>query len=131
MFEEMKIMIEYLNMPVGEMLLKISEKGYLESLTFIKSCSNEIISGADFPVAWKNSLSLHCLLYKTQETDKLLQLGENLGTSDKENQMNILNMQTSYFNEYLQTATDKKKKYSSMSSAIGVLVGCMIFIMTI
>ena len=131
MLEEMKILIEYLNMPIYEMLISISSKEYLRQLNFIAVCADEISKGIDFPNAWKHSLSLYSLQYKTQEKDKLLQLGENLGASNKENQLNILSLQTTCFCEYLQKAKEKRKKYGSMASTIGVLSGCMIFILII
>ena len=131
MLEEMKILIEYLNMPIYEMLTSISGKEYLGQLNFIAICADEISKGVDFPKAWKYSLSLSCLQYKTQEKEKLLQLGENLGASNKENQVNILSLHSAYFCEYLQKAKDKRKKYGSMASIIGVLSGCMIFILII
>ena len=125
------MLLQYLNIPVYEMLMQISEKDYLKELCFIKECCSLMADGTDFPVAWRNALISANQLYKREEKEKLLQLGENLGTSNAENQLKILNMQTSYFETFLQSAEENNKKYSTMVITLSVLFGCMVFILII
>lgn len=131
MLEEMKILLQYLNIPVYEMLIQISDKEYLKELDYVQECITVMNCGTDFPLAWKRSVLSANQLYKREEIDKLLQLGENLGTSDAENQMKILNMQTSYFETFLKSAEEQSQKYSTASITLSVLFGCMIFILII
>ena len=125
------MLLQYLNIPVYEMLVQISRKDYLRDLCYISECCCFMSRGEDFPLAWQNALKSSGHLYKTDEKDKLLQLGTNLGTSDTQNQIRILDMQTKYFEAYLNAAVEKNKKYSSMTLTLSVLCGCMIFILII
>lgn len=131
MLEEMKIQLNYLNIPMYELLNHISNKAYLKELSFLEDCRNNLERGEDFPIAWKSAIENTLHLYKTDEKARLLQLGENLGTSSTENQLNILNVQIVYFNEFLENAKFKSKKYGNTVTAIGVLSGCMVFILVI
>ena len=131
MLEELKIQLQYLNMPVYEMLNITGQKEYLSDLEYLSLCGSELKNGKDFPEAWKNSLEKYSQLYKREEKERLLQLGANLGTSNTESQINILTMQINCFDEFLQKAKNKLKKYGNMSTALGVLSGCMIFIIVI
>ncbi len=129
MLEEMKVLLQYLNIPVYEMLMQISNKDYLRDLDFIAECCRQMSAGTDFPMAWKDALKSTDQLYKTEEIEKLLQLGENLGTSNAENQLKFLNLQTTCFETFLKTAEDKNKKYSTTAITLSTLTGCMIFIL--
>ncbi len=131
MLEEMKMLLRYLNIPIYEMLIQISEKSYLSELSYISACILLMSEGADFPVAWKNAVTSASPLYKREEIDKLLQLGENLGTSNIENQIRILDMQISCFTLFLQNAQELSKRYSTMAVTLSALIGCMIFILII
>ena len=131
MLHEMKINIEYLNMPVCEMIYKMKSKDYFAKLEFLSECCKAVKEGRDFPEAWKTALEISNYYYKSEETDKLLHLGANLGTSDLENQIKILNIHTEYFENYLKKAKSTQQKYGNMIFGITSLAGCMIFIMAI
>ena len=131
MLEEMKVLFKYLNMPVNEMLKRLSEKDYFTELSFLHKCCNDLMHGVDFPLAWKASLENSSHLYKSAETDKLLHLGQNLGASSTENQIKILDLQTEYFEEFLELAKSKYKKQGNTAIILSALTGCMIFIVII
>ncbi len=130
LISEMKIQLEYLNMPVYEMIKQMKSKVYFGKLDFLNECCNLIESGFDFPIAWKKAIT-HSHCYKRDETDKLLHLGENLGTSNLSNQINILNIHSEYFENFLIEAKAKQRKYGNISISVSALAGCMIFIMAI
>ena len=131
MLEDMKIQLNYLNVPIYDLLTNLNDKEYLKELFYLKECCRNLEQGIDFPSAWKNSIESTFHLYKTEEKERLLQLGLNLGTSSTENQLNILNLQIVYFAEFLDNAKIKSKKYGSTITALGVLFGCMVFILVI
>lgn len=131
MLEEMKIIMQYLNSPVYEMLEALSKKDYMKEFDYIHRCCYQLSSGIDFPVAWENAVNSTVLIYKTQEKERLLQIGENLGISNTKTQLDFLNMQTLYFQEYLLKAKAQCKKYGNSSTVLGALLGCMIFILVI
>lgn len=130
MISQMKIQLEYLNMPVYEMISSISGKKSSFRVDFIKVCCSLISQGYDFPAAWERAVT-DAIYYKSSEKAKLLQLGLNLGTSDKENQTEMLCMYKAVFEEFLKTAREKEKKYSKLSITLGALTGCMFFITAI
>ena len=131
MFEEMKILLEYLNTPVYDLVSITNSKDYLTDLKFLDLCHRYIEIGKDFPTAWKESIETTSTLYMTQEKEHLLQLGANLGTSNKESQINIISLQIIAFEDFLTNAKNKHKKYSGTAIVSGVLTGCMIFILVI
>ncbi len=132
MLEEMRMLLTYLNVPVYEMLVQISEKSYLCELSYIRECISLMREGADFPIAWKKVITSAAMpLYKREEIEKLLQLGENLGTSNTDNQIKILDMQISYFSLFLQRVQEENQKYSKTAVTLSALIGCMIFIIII
>ncbi len=131
MIREMKIQLEYLNMPVYDILKEVKSKAYLSDLVFLENCSDMIKNGSDFPTAWKISIENTSLCYKRNEKDRLLHLGMNLGASNTESQLSILDMHSLYFDEFLSKAKAKKQKQGNLSVALAALMGCMIFILII
>ncbi len=131
MIQAMKIQLGYLNLPVYEMVYDIKTKKHLNELSFLSECCGLVKNGYDFPAAWKISLENTSLYYKRDEKDKLLHLGLNLGTSNTESQINMLNFHLLYFNEFLDRAKAQKQKYGTLSMTLSVLSGCMIFILII
>ena len=131
MLKEMKIEIEYLNTPVCEMIYKMKSKEYFSRLGFLDVCCTAVGDGSDFPCAWSNAVKNCCHNYKREETDKLLHLGANLGTSNLENQINIIDIHIGYFENYLTKAKITQQKYGNTVLFVSMLTGCMIFIMVI
>ena len=131
MLEEMKIQLSYLNVPVYDLMMNLKDKDYFKELVYLRVCFEALKNGDDFPNAWKKSIETTFNLYKTQEKESLLQLGQNLGTSSIENQLQILNIQLEYFKDFLEISKSKYKKYGNTLTALGILSGCMIFILVI
>lgn len=129
MIEEMKIQLKFLNLPVYDILIKISQKDYLKKLTYISDCCSTISIGNDFHKSWQAAVNSTHLPYKREEKERLLHLGLNLGTSDTENQLNILSLNSIYFDECISKAKLEEKKYGNMTTTLGLLIGCMIFIL--
>lgn len=131
MLQEMEVQIEYLNLPLLALISEIGSRDYLRDLSFLSECRSSVNSGMDFPEAWEQAVKNSVLNYKREEKDKLLQLGANLGRTDTENQISLLNMHISNFREFLDIAKKQKLKYGSLSFNAGFLLGCMIFVMII
>ena len=129
MIEEMKIQLSYLNLPIYEILNNMKDKNYLNSLSFIEYSCHLIENGVDFNLAWQKAIEDTHLQYKREEKERLLHLGMNLGVSDTDNQLCILNLDKGYFTEYISKAKSKEKKYGNLTVSLGVLSGCMIFIL--
>ena len=131
MIEEMKVLLQYLNIPVNEIINTLCRKDYLKELEYLEKCRLYLCDGTDFPAAWKNSLHGTSHLYKSAEIERLLHLGQNLGVSNTDNQLKMLELQTNYFEEFLLQAKNKCKKYGNIAVTLGALTGCIIFIVII
>lgn len=122
---------EYLNLPLQEILSKLSDSDELKELDYINYTCSFIAQGEDFPVAWRKAIGSSTLDYKTDEVDKLLQLGEKSGTSDIKNQISMLGLYEEYFSEYISQAKSRYNKQAKTATGTGILVGCMLFILLI
>ena len=129
MIEEMKIQLSYLNLPIYDILKTMKDKDYLKILSFIGASYHLMESGYDFNIAWQMAIEDTRLQYKREEKERLLHLGMNLGVSDTDNQLCILNLDKEYFLEYISKAKLKDKKYGNLTMSLGVLSGCMIFVL--
>ncbi len=130
MISEMKIQLEYLNMPLYDMIDNLSKKDSLAEIDFLGHCRELISQGKDFPLAWKTSVS-NAMHYKIDEKTVLLRLGSNLGTSNKENQIEMLKLHRIAFDEFIKSAKAKEDKHGKMSITLAALTGCMFFVTVI
>lgn len=131
LIKHIKVETEYLNLSAREILFKLAVASEFKELDYIESVCTLIKAGEDFPVAWRNSINNTSLNYKTDERDKLLQLGEKFGTSDVKNQISMLEMYENYFIEFISQAKSKYNKQAKTATGTGVLAGCMLFILLI
>ena len=129
MIEDMKIQLKFLNLPVYDILSNIANKDYLKKLTYIRDSCERLESGEDFRTAWQTAIKSTHLPYKREETEGLLHIGINLGTSDTENQLSILSLNSGYFDECIAKAKLEEKKYGNLTATLGALAGCSIFIL--
>ncbi len=131
LIKQIKIEIEFLHLPVFEMVEKISSSDSFDFLDYLDNCRRLILSGMDFPLAWEKAIKETNLKYTKTEKDKLLLLGESLGASDIQSQLSILNVYESFFCDCVTQARAKEKKYANLYITLGVLFGSMMFIIII
>lgn len=127
----MRVETEYLNLSAQEILFRLSDSSEFRDIDYIDNIRMLITHGEDFPVAWRQSIKRTSVNYKTDEKDKLLQLGENFGTSDIKNQISMLEMYENYFIEFISQAKIEYNKQAKTAIGVGALVGCMLFILLI
>lgn len=129
MIEEIKMQLNFLNLPVYEIMKSISKKDYLNKLVYIKDICNMVEEGKDFHFAWLTAMENTYLPYKSEEIERLLHIGLNLGVSDTDNQISMLTLNSKYFDEYIVKAKQQDKKYGNLTMTLGALSGCTIFIL--
>lgn len=129
--EGIKIEIEYTCSSLPLIIEKFSSQDNFDCLDFLKLCQKKLHEGVDFPCAWKNSVLQSSSLYLKDEKDKLINLGQVLGTSDLNGQLSLLSMYSNYFDEFLTEAKKQKDKYSNMSVSLGVFVGLAVFVLVL
>ena len=121
--------IEYVNLPLFEILKKINESGCCRSLDFIPSCISLWEKGEDFSFAWQNSLKNSALPMKKEEKAKLFDMGDMLGMSDAEGQRAMLSLYAEYFSAYSTRAAEEYGKYGKMCITLSAVTGTGLFIL--
>ncbi|MGN1443155.1 MAG: stage III sporulation protein AB [Acutalibacteraceae bacterium] len=129
LLNEMKIMLEYYCLSVNELIDAAYEKSCYQK-TFIIQCKKLLTDGNDFPVAWSASVE-SAGIYKKEEKQKLIQLGEFLGTSDLESQLTVMQMYITDFDEFRKDAQNKRKKYADTSIFVGAFCALGLFVMMV
>ncbi len=123
--------IEFVSLPLFEILKKIAECDCCKSLDFIPLCIENRKRGEDFSVCWEAAVEASCLPMKREERQKLKSLSGLLGTSDASGQKNMLSLYGSYFSSYYQNAVKEYEKYGKMCVTLSVVMGTGIFILLI
>ncbi|MGN0485616.1 MAG: stage III sporulation protein AB [Acutalibacteraceae bacterium] len=131
MIDQMKIRLEYLSLPINELVSDLASTQLGRELPFLLRCQESMTGGDDFPEAWQSALEKEALPYSAEEKEKLLQLGSNLGTSDLKGQLSLMEIYSDFFSEYTQIAKSKEKKYGNTAVVLGTLIGSMFFIILI
>ncbi len=131
LIRQMIIETEYLSLPIYDLLCKLSQNPELSSLCYINETCELVKNREDFPIAWRKSVNKTSLKYKSEEKEKLLLLGENIGKYNLDGQLSVLKIYSAYFDAYSKDAKTKLQKYGNMSAVLGALVGSMLFILLI
>lgn len=126
-----KIELEYTGNTLYSLLCKARSSSLCRNLDYLKMCCELMKKGDDFPKAWSSSFQSSNLPYKSEEKQKLLHLGNVLGTTDLSSQSTILALYTEYFKSYYNQACEINKKYGRLSALMGVFLGFGVFIMIV
>lgn len=121
--------IEFISLPVYEILKKISAFESCRELDFINSCTEKMKNGEDFRSSWVQSVELSELPLKGEEKEKLKSLGSLIGTSDVKGQSAMLSLYSSYFSVFGDKARREYEKYGKTSVTLGTLFGTGVFIL--
>ncbi len=121
--EDISTLIRYRSLTLREIISQIAESpGYAET-EFIKYASS-----ADryipFAESWKSGIEKDRILSNT-ERDILEKMGYELGTTDAEGQMAVLNIYRNQFDEMLSAEKTKYDTKGKMYRSLGVLFGAM------
>lgn len=120
--------IEFISLPVYEILRKITGFEGCKGLDFIIPCLEKMEKGEDFRASWVHSVEESSLPFKAQEKEKLKSLGSVIGASDVEGQRAMLSLYGNYFSDFSKNARRDYEKYGKTSitlctlSGIGVLI---------
>ena len=121
--------IEYLNLPLFEILQKTACGNCCKSLDFIPLCLEKWEKGEDFSLCWESSVEASALPMKKEERQRLKNLSQLLGTSDAAGQKNVLTLYGSYFSAYHERAVSEYEKYGKMYITLSTVMGTGIFIL--
>lgn len=123
--------IEFVSLPIFDILKKIADGRCCGCLDFIPLCIEGWERGEDFFCCWKSSVRNSCLPMKDEERKRLENLGSLLGTSDVNGQKNMLSLYKGYFSSYYEKAKNEYETYGKMCVTLSIVVGTGIFILLI
>ena len=129
MIDEMKIQIEYLHLPLSELVTYLAKSEIYSPMSFLSDCKEQLKNGLDFPLAWNNSVNNSKCNFSSGEKEKLCELSKVLGTSDIKGQISILSLYSEAFEKFLLCAIETHKKYANLIIVCCAFLGCMIFVL--
>ncbi len=121
--------IEYVNLPLTDILKKLKSSRVCEHLDFIDKCISETENGEDLNIAWADSVKASSLPFTREEREKLISLGGLLGTSDAQGQRSILTLFSETFNLYCKKAEETYSKYGRICVTVSGFLGMGVFVM--
>lgn len=131
MIDEMKIQIEYLHLPLSELVTYLANSEIYYSLSFLTECKIQLEKGRDFPLAWNFSVKNSKCNYSSGEKEKLCELSKVLGSSDVKGQISILKLYSETFEKFSLSAIETHRKYANLIIACFAFLGCTIFVLLI
>ncbi len=119
--------IVFSKMNISEILSALSEESSLKNLHFLNRFPDLDIYG-DFHKEWYTGITSFPY-YKSEEKEKMLQLGTFLGTTDINSQIKTIKLYFTYFGNYRENAVNEYDKYGKVSSLFGLFIGASVFIL--
>ncbi len=119
--------IEFSKINIISILCKFSNEASMKNLIFLNSFS-DFSADDGFYNRWKEAINSF-LYYKSEEKEKMLQLGSFLGTTDAKSQINTICLYKTFFENYKNNASADYEKYGKVSSLFGLFVGASVFIL--
>lgn len=121
--------IDYINLPITDILKNVKNTGVCDRLDFIGGCISETEKGEDFNLAWIQSVKESALPFTCEEREKLISLGSLLGTSDAKGQRSILTLYSESFVFYRSKAEETYTKYGKLCITVSGFLGMGVFVM--
>lgn len=112
-----------------KILSDLSSYKSLNNLLYL-DCFASVTEYADFRNMWIAALKSFPY-YKREEKEKMLQLGNQLGVTDTDNQINTIKLFIVFFENYLNVAKAEYEKYGKTASLFGLFTGASAFILLI
>ncbi len=121
----MKTRLRYDCLPLSALLKAYEENGKRNVLAFVGNCRESTEHGKPFSAAWRESIEndreLNRLLKNV--TSSLINLGEDLGTTDLEGQLSCCDYYEKIFSDELCEREEQNKKYSKLCPVLGAMLG--------
>lgn len=128
-FSAVSVEIEFISLPLADIMKKIKEEKTCGKLDFIAPCIEYLYRGESFSSSWEKAVDKSLLPMRQEEKEKLLQLGYLLGTSDANGQKVILTLYSNYFTEFYNKAEADNERYGKLTVLLGAVLGMGLFIL--
>ena len=129
MLDEMAVLIRFRAARTYELISEISKQDYFKGFIFLDILNDYIEDDTDINESWRNAAGLTIFL---NESDKniLLCIGEQLGGTDIEGQLSMLNLNKTLAERNLSDAQNEYKIKGKMIKSVwglcGIAAGIMI-----
>ncbi len=124
LLEQMQTCLRYGQMPTDMMLAHLSQGEQFSTFAFLGESLKKMKRGVLFPTAWKESLrGMKQSGFQPCDLERLEQIGDILGGSDFESQIEALSLQLSLLRGHLQQATARREQLGKLYRTLGVLTG--------
>ncbi len=133
LLDEIILQIRYKSATVYEIMQKLCSENYSNNLEFLNKIKSELEGTNNvFSVIWRENIESQNEIFLVQEDKKLLLLiGEILGRTDKEGQLNSLNYIKKELDlKILKSKQDEQEK-SKLYRSLGILSGAFIAILLV
>lgn len=125
MLSVMQTRLRYECLPLAALLRVLEENGKMKNLGFITVCREKSESGDSFPHAWRESIEKErelCRLIR-DVLPYLIQLGDDLGSTDLEGQLACCEYYERIFRAELDNREEQNKKYIKLFPTLGAVLG--------
>lgn len=128
---EMALRLRHLAPTMEGMIVFFAQRERYEKLLFPQKCQKEMAEGSAFPVAWQTALQGCEALLGREETALVAALGDVLGQTDLDSQLQALEGTRELLDQRIEGARQISQRRSSLYRTMGVLGGAALFILMI
>ena len=129
MLDEMAVLINFKAMRTQELIIELSEKEYFKNFIFLNTLNNYLEENNDIKESWINAAKI-TMFFNENDRSILLSVGEQLGSTDIEGQLSMLNLNKTLAKRNLSDAQNeyrtKGKMIKSVWSLCGLAAGIMV-----
>jgi len=129
MLDEMSVLIRFRAIRTYELIKEISEQECFKNFIFLNILNGYIEDSSDINEGWRNA-ACYAMFFNESDRSILLNVGEQLGGTDIDGQLSMLNLNKILAERNLSEAQNeyrvKGKMIKSVWSLLGIAAGIMI-----
>lgn len=131
MLDEIEMLLKYRSATVYEIIETLNNDKRFSELGFISDISDKC-RNTDIPFSdvWCSCISKRTEIFlKKEDKDFICSIGQDLGTSNTETQLNTIQIKKGELSAFLKNAEEDLLKKAKLYRSIGILAGAFISIM--
>lgn len=122
--------IEFTAQSAADIFSFLSSSGDFDSLPFVKKCSDRLLLGESFEIAWRESVLCreNTAGLRHNDLEVLLSFGSSFGVTDVSGQAANCKLHMKLAQSKLENAEKQLEMYSKPARSLGILVGAAVYI---
>lgn len=125
-----KTKINYTYEPIGDIFMQISKLEYKDRDNIFLECIN-FLNKNEMDEAWDLAVEKDAYITHDEDKDVLKILGKTLGKTDKEGQINEIDLVNDFLNKQISKAEELRTKNEKMYKTLGITLGIALVIIFI